>query len=364
MTVLLIFALFVAVIAIDRGLAFASRWGGARRERAKRIAILKQSVRLDFAAAADSLKRVELPDAKGRILALDDDTIILDSFRRILVLEGYSVDTVENGSEALFLIERNDYDCVFTDLNMPGMDGVEVVKAVKHLRPDIDVALFTGYATLATAVAAMQAGAADYMEKPFTPEELITFLNGLLARRRARHPASVRLVSPGEETAPATPGEYCIPGGSFLSEGHAWVRIEPGGQVRVGIDDFAQKAAGPVNHVAMPAEGLAVQAGDPLFSLQYGDQELHFLAPVSGQVVEDNPGLARDAGSIHASPYLDGWVCRIAPSDLAGELSALRIGGSAVAWYDEEIKRLDQLRASREQLDWPELESEFLVAVR
>ena len=364
MTVLLILALFVAFVAIDRGLALASHWGGARRERAKRIAILKQSVRLDFAAAADSLQRVELPNARGRILALDDDTIILDAFRRILVLEGYSVDTVENGPEALFLIERNDYDCVFTDLNMPGMDGVEVVKAVKHLRPDIDVALFTGYASLATAVAAMQAGAADYMEKPFTPEELIHFLDELLAKRRARHQPPVRLVAPGEETALATSDGYCIPGGSFLSEGHAWVRIEPGGQVRIGIDDFAQKAAGPVGHVTMPLEGMAVQAGDPLFSLQYGDRELHFLAPVSGQVLEDNPGLRQDAGSLTHSPYLDGWVCRIAPSDLAAELSALRIGGPAVAWYDEEIKRLDQLRASRDQLDWAELESEFLVPVR
>ena len=114
----------------------------------------------------------------------------------------------------------------------------------------------------------------------------------------------------------------------------------------------------------MPLEGMAVQAGDPLFSLQYGDRELHFLAPVSGQVVQDNPDLATDAGSLTHSPYLDGWVCRIAPSDLAAELSALRIGGPAVAWYDEEIKRLDQLRASRDQLDWAELESEFLVPVR
>ncbi len=77
-------------------------------------------------------------------------------------------------------MRANDYDFVFTDLKMPDMDGVEVVKAVKHLRPDVDVAVITGYATIETAVDSMRFGAVDYVQKPFTEDELVEFANKLL----------------------------------------------------------------------------------------------------------------------------------------------------------------------------------------
>ena len=80
---------------------------------------------------------------------------VLDAFREILVLGGFSVDTVESGREVLALVRERDYDFVFTDLKMPEMDGVDVVKAVHHLRPDVDLAVITGYATVETAVETM-----------------------------------------------------------------------------------------------------------------------------------------------------------------------------------------------------------------
>src|SRR6185369_4441099 len=115
------------------------------------------------------------------------------------VLAGFNIDTVENGPDALGLVQRNDYDFVFTDLKMPGMDGTEVVKAVKHLRPDVDVAVITGYGTIETAVATLQHGAVDYVQKPFTEDELVAFVRRLVIRRQARRAAerrpTVRLVS-------------------------------------------------------------------------------------------------------------------------------------------------------------------------
>jgi CheY-like chemotaxis protein len=61
---------------------------------------------------------------------VDDEPVVLDSFRKILVLEGYSIDTVETAQEALGLVRKRDYDFVFTDLKMPGMDGLDLTKAV------------------------------------------------------------------------------------------------------------------------------------------------------------------------------------------------------------------------------------------
>jgi DNA-binding NtrC family response regulator len=169
-----------------------------------------------------------VPNARARILAVDDEHVILDSFRKILVLAGFSVDTVDNGPEALTLLRERDYDFLFTDLKMPVMDGVAVVKAAKHLRPDMDVVVITGYGTIESAVETMQFGAIDYVQKPFTEEELVAIANRLLIKREARLEAHrkpvVRVVAPAVAEVVAA-GEYCVPGGAFVSPGHTWARI-------------------------------------------------------------------------------------------------------------------------------------------
>ena len=129
---------------------------------------------------------MEVEDPEARILCVDDEEVILDSLRKILVLDGYNVDTVETGQEALGLIQVHDYDFVFTDLKMPAMSGTDVAKSVKHLRPDIDVVIITGFASVESAVECMKHGALDYIEKPFTEDELRLFVKRALIKRRDR----------------------------------------------------------------------------------------------------------------------------------------------------------------------------------
>ena len=154
---------FILVDLVLRLLLDRVRDARIKREREQALDI---GLKLDVSEEARTLVRVELDNPKARILAVDDEKLILDSFRKILDIAGYSIDTVEKGSEALGLIRKNDYDFVFTDLKMPEMDGVEVTKAVKHLRPDIDVIVITGYASIETAVETVKFGAMDYVEKP------------------------------------------------------------------------------------------------------------------------------------------------------------------------------------------------------
>ena len=103
---------------------------------------------------------------------------------------------------------------------------------------DVDVAVVTGYGTIETAVQTMQYGAADYVQKPFTEEELVEFTRKLVIKRDARLAAqrrpTVRVVTP-ENAETAAAHEFCVPGGAFVSEGHAWARIEPSGQVTVDM---------------------------------------------------------------------------------------------------------------------------------
>jgi glycine cleavage system H lipoate-binding protein len=277
------------------------------------------------------------------------------------------VDTVEHGPEALGLVQRNDYDFVFTDLKMPDMDGVEVVKAVKHLRPDVDVVVVTGYGSIETAVQTLQQGACEYVQKPFTADELGDFAKKLVIKREARLEASrqpnVRVVSPEmAEVVPAS--EYCVPGGAFLSSGHAWVRIEPEGQVRIGIDDFMRKALGTVTEVLLPERGKTVKQGETLFTLKSAAGAVHVAAPLSGRIEHDNAGLKSDPSELIHSPYDRGWVCLLTPSDLALELASLKIGKPVIDWYHEEITRLrtpDGPQATG-TLDWSAFEKQFLGA--
>lgn len=365
MTALLILFMFLAFAGIDLLVRASLKRRRERLARQAREEVLKTSIRLDFTHEAKSLKRVEVPDPKARILAVDDEAVVLDSFRRILVLEGYNVDTVETGPEALGLVQRRDYDFVFTDLKMPDMDGVEVVKAVKHLRPDVDVVVITGYGSIETAVQTLQHGACEYVQKPFTADELSEFARKLLIKREARLEAqrqpTVRVVAPEmAEVMPAS--EYCVPGGAFLSPGHAWARIEPEGQVRVGLDDFTRKALGQVAAVELPARGATVRAGEPLVTLRGTAGTVHLAAPLSGRVAHDNEALRHAPELLVESPYDRGWLCLIEPSDLAGELAALRIGEPAVAWYQEEIARLRKAQASTpEPMDWAAFEQAFLA---
>jgi len=366
MTAVLIIIMFIAFVGIDFLVRSSLRRMREKQDRQAREAVLNTSIRLDFTHEAKSLKRVEVPNPKARILAVDDESVVLDSFRRILVLEGFSVDTVEHGPEALGLVQRRDYDFVFTDLKMPDMDGVDVVKGVKHLRPDVDVVVITGYGSIETAVQTLQQGACEYVQKPFTADELSEFAKKLLIKRQARIQASqqptVRVVSP--EMADVVPAsEFCVPGGAFLSTGHAWVRIEPEGQVRVGIDDFMRKALGTVKEIELPERGKTVKRGEILFTLKGATGTVQVLAPISGRIEHDNVGLKHDPSDLIHSPYDRGWVCLMTPSDLALELSSLKIGKPVIDWYQEEITRLRTSNGpdGAGPLDWTAFQQQFLV---
>jgi CheY-like chemotaxis protein len=366
MTALLVILMFVGFVLLDALVRHVARRMQQTRLRREREAVLASAVRLEIADEARSLKRAEVHDPRARILAVDDEPVILDGLRKILVLDGFSVDTVESGPEALGLVQRRDYDFVYTDLKMPGMDGVEVVKAVKHLRPDVDVAVITGYGTIETAVETMQHGAVDYLQKPFSDDELTAFARRLLIKRQARIEAarrpSVRITTPAEASA-APAHDYCVPGGAFVAPGHVWMRIEPGGQVRLGLDDFARKALAPIDGVELPQPRQAVERQAPLFTLRRGEHRATFVAPLSGTVTAVNQDLRQDAGPLSLSPYDRGWICLIEPADLARALAGLRIGRPVVEWYQEELERLRQSRhaAGVSALSWDAFEREFLA---
>lgn len=118
-----------------------------------------------------------------QILIVEDDRKMRLALREIMTKEGYSVDTVETGEAALERAGGTSYDLVITDLKLPGIDGMDVLKAIRRLRPETSVVMITAYATVDTAVEAMRGGAEDYISKPFNLDEIRLIVKKVLEKR-------------------------------------------------------------------------------------------------------------------------------------------------------------------------------------
>lgn len=121
----------------------------------------------------------ELP----KILVIDDEPDLLENCRLMLSREGYDIHTLQDSRELAKAVAACDPDMVLTDLMIPGKDGAEVLRELKWSHTDIPVVIMTAYATIETAVAAMKGGAADYLVKPFSKDQLLLVVRRVLKGR-------------------------------------------------------------------------------------------------------------------------------------------------------------------------------------
>lgn len=121
-----------------------------------------------------------------KILIIDDEKSILDLLSVVFTKEGYSVETCVSPSRALELMSREDYDIILTDIQMPQISGMDILKEVKKKTPDIPVIMVTAYGTIKQAVEALKAGAMDYVVKPFDVDELKIIVEQGLEKRRLK----------------------------------------------------------------------------------------------------------------------------------------------------------------------------------
>jgi DNA-binding NtrC family response regulator len=113
-----------------------------------------------------------------KILVVDDETLILDMLKRSLVqMGGFSVEVAQNGLEAIQKVEKDVFDLVLTDMKMPEMDGIELLKMIKGTRPEVMVIMMTAHGSVETAVEAMKIGADDYVTKPIDLNELLIHIS-------------------------------------------------------------------------------------------------------------------------------------------------------------------------------------------
>ena len=135
----------------------------------------------------------------ANVLVIDDELTVCRSCEKILNENGYSVSISLKGREGLDRARKEDFDLLIVDLKMPDIDGMEVVEVIKRERPDMAVIIMTGYSTVPSAVKGMKLGAADFIPKPFTPDEMSKAVSKALQQRERRTKAEAAGLSINKE---------------------------------------------------------------------------------------------------------------------------------------------------------------------
>jgi CheY-like chemotaxis protein len=141
-------------------------------------------------------------NTKPQVLVIDDDAVVGRSFDRVLSEKGYDVSTALSGEEAMKDIESTDYDVVFTDIKMPGMDGIEVAERIKAQCPWTPVVVITGYGTEENEARASVLGVNGFVRKPLTPAMIES-----ITLKALQKPQAEPLVEPQAANEPEAPVE-------------------------------------------------------------------------------------------------------------------------------------------------------------
>lgn len=129
----------------------------------------------------------------------------------------------------------------------------------------------------------------------------------------------------------------------YYHQGHTWARIEYGGLVRVGLDDFALRLLGPQDRIDLPGLGERVGQSRPAAVLNRSGKEAATLCPLDGSVVAVNRNIANDAARANEAPYGDGWMMVIQPKEMRKNLKNLLFDSDGLEWTDKEAGRLNTM---------------------
>jgi CheY-like chemotaxis protein len=247
-------------------------------------------------------------EKKGKILILDDDPVVTLSCKRILGAEGYSISTVEKGEAALNKLAKEDFDLFISDVMLPDINGMEVLKEARVIKPSTDVVMITGYPRLEDAREASRLGAQQYLEKPFTPDFMVNVAKkvfdkrGWILRQAFIDEFRDSVVSLREKENPVI----------FYKEG-TWARPTKDGLWEMGCDLRYWMLSGNLMYVEFIKDIDKFHAGQPFAKIYSSSgQAVDLLSPMTAELREINTR-ANDAMVALMKDHLsEGWLLWLA----------------------------------------------------
>lgn len=247
-------------------------------------------------------------EKKGKILILDDDPVVTLSCKRILGAEGYSITTAEKGEDALNKISKEDFDLFISDVMLPDISGMEVLKEARIIKPDTDVVIITGYPKLEDAKEASKLGAQQYLEKPFTPDFMINVAKkvfdkrGWILRQAFIDEFRDSVVSLRDQENPVI----------FYKEG-TWARPTKDGLWEIGCDLRYWMLSGNLMYVEFIKDIDKLEAGQifaKIYSSSGQAQDLH--SPMKADLREVNTRANDVMAALLKDHLSEGWLLWLA----------------------------------------------------
>lgn len=169
---------------------------------------------------------------------------------------------------------------------------------------------------------------------------VIGFLLTLIAFWKFLNRPAVRPASGESAIPPEAPPWFRILDGLYFHQGHSWVRVEEGGNVVVGMDDFAQRLVGKMGAIRLPRPGEHVHQGLRAWDLIVDSKTIPMRSPVNGEVVAVNEEVLTSPQVVNKDPYEGGWLMKVRAPRIKSDLTNLLSGNLARAWMDETVNTL------------------------
>jgi CheY-like chemotaxis protein len=247
-------------------------------------------------------------EKKGKILILDDDPVVTLSCKRILGAEGYNITTVDKGDAALNKLVKEDYDLFISDVMLPDISGMEVLKEARVIKPQTDVVIITGYPRLEDAKEASRLGAQQYLEKPFTPDFMVNVAKkvfdkrGWILRQAFIDEFRDSVVSLKEKDNPVI----------FYKEG-TWARPIQGGLWEIGCDLRYWILSGALTYVDFKKDIDRLEAGKAFANIYSSTGQTNdLLSPMTADLREVNTKANDVMAALLKDHLSEGWLLWLA----------------------------------------------------
>lgn len=247
-------------------------------------------------------------ESKGKILVLDDDPVVTLSCKRILGAEGFNIITVDKGEDAIKKVSNEEFDLLISDVRLPDMNGISVLRETKIVQPKLDVVIITGYPTLEEAKESVRLGAFEFLEKPFTPDFMLNVARkvfdtrGWILRKAFIDDFRNDIVNLRDTQNPVL----------FYKEG-TWARPLKDNLWEVGCDARYWLLAGQLASIEIPQNLRSLMAGESFgHILSSSGQTDDLIAPMTGRVREINQHANTAMSALVRDNLSEGWLLWLA----------------------------------------------------